>query len=122
MTTHYFIKDNIVMTTNNGYDKKEIPFIPLREFLLDVWNGLATIDPQRCQSRFNDLVSDLLLKEIGILPRDLKNAGLDVVEKLLNEIQAGFKKQKKEREAPKQKVNEPCACKSGKKYKKCCGK
>jgi len=119
--TQYFITNKIVMTTNNGRDKKEIPFIPFREFLLDVWNGLVTIDPQRCQSRFNDLISDLLLREIRILPREMKLACIDVAEGLINEIQDGFKKQKEQREKPKQKVNDPCACNSGKKYKKCCG-
>lgn len=114
-STNYFMCEGILMTTNNGEDKKEIPFIPFREFLLDVWNGLAITCPQRCKSMFNDLVSDMLLKEIKMLPREMKLAGMKVVEDLVNEIEDGFKKQKS-----KQKPNEPCACGSGKKYKKCC--
>jgi len=119
-STNYFMREGVLMTTNNGGDRKEIPFIPLREFLLDVWNGLATIEPRRCQTMFNDLVSDMLLKEIRMLPREMKLAGMKVVEDLVNEIQEGFKKQKEQREKSKQKPNEPCACGSGKKHKKCC--
>jgi hypothetical protein len=115
MATMYFITNGIIMTTNNGEDRKDTPFIPFREFLIDVWNGLAITEPQRCQTMFNDLVCDILLKEIKILPREIKLAAMKVVEDLVNEIQEGFKKQK-----PKQKPNEPCACGSGKKYKKCC--
>jgi len=119
-STNYFMREGVLMTTNNGGDRKEIPFIPFREFLLDVWNGLATIEPRRCQTMFNDLVSDMLLKEIRMLPREMKLAGMKVVEDLVNEIQEGFKKQKEQREKSKQKPNEPCACGSGKKHKKCC--
>jgi hypothetical protein len=94
MATMYFIKNGIVMTTNNGNDKMEIPFIPLREFLIDVWNGLAITNPQRCKTMFNDLVCDMLLKEIRNLPREIKLAAMKVTEDLVNEIQQGFKKQK----------------------------
>ena len=34
MTT-YFVKDNILFTTNNGKDRNKTPYIPFAEFLQD---------------------------------------------------------------------------------------
>jgi len=131
MTT-YFMMNGIIMTTNNGYDHKEKPHIPLREFLEDVWNGLAMTNPKGCKTQFNDLVSDMLLKEISMLPREMKLAGMKVCGDFVDELQRAFAKARMDpsnngktvavelKSSEKQKVNEPCKCGSGKKYKKCC--
>jgi hypothetical protein len=128
----YFMSKGVVMTTNNGYDKNETPFIPLREFLTDVWNGLAKINPKDCKTKFNDLVSDMLLKEISMLPREMKLAGMKVCGDFVDELQSAFAKARMDpsnngktievelKSSDKQKVNELCKCGSGKKYKKCC--
>ena len=130
--TMYFVTNGVVMTTNNGSDNKQIPHIPLREFLTDVWNGLATINPKGCHSQFNDCVSDMLLKEIRFLPRELKLAAMKVCADFVIDIQAAERNVRTNPEnigktikvelkpADKQKVNDPCSCGSGKKYKKCC--
>ena len=88
----YFLQNDTIYTTNNGFDKATVPFIPLREFLVDVWNGFAVIDPKNCQKRFEAHLMDMLNKEIYMLPHNLRVVACDVVQKMIDNLKADQKK------------------------------
>jgi len=70
----YIIQDGQLYTSNNGWDKKENPLIPLVEFLEDVL---------QLRKRVNKDVADLMLKngmkeienELNRLPTHMKTLG-----------------------------------------------
>lgn len=78
------------MTNNSGCDKKENPYIPFREYLADVWNGIVKINPRGCKKQFDELVSDMLLKEIRFLPRIIKLAAMDVCVEFVKDLEYTF--------------------------------
>jgi hypothetical protein len=88
----YFLQNGTIYTTNNGFDCAKVPFIPLREFLVDVWNGFAVIDPKNCQNRFQAHLMDMLNKEIYMLPHNLRVVACDVVKKMIEDLKADHKK------------------------------
>lgn len=88
----YFLQNDTIYTTNNGFDKATVPFIPLREFLVDVWNGFAVIDPKNCQKKFEAHLMDMMNKEIYMLPHNLRVVACDVVQKMIENLKADQKK------------------------------
>lgn len=95
MNTKFIIKNNVLMTSNNGYDKDTIPYIPVYDFVIDIWNGIALTNPSRCNELFNDLVSDWLLKEIRFLPKHMKNMAMKDIERVIADIEKAKKQQHK---------------------------
>lgn len=70
MPSMWVIKNNILYTTNNGYDKMKTPLIPLSEFLEDCsWVSTFKI--------FNKLVNDMIKDEIECLPPHMKVLALN---------------------------------------------
>jgi hypothetical protein len=67
------VKNNILYTSNHGFDKMTKPLISFDEFLLDM-----CIIPQ---SKFNFLVKDLYEKEISKLPTHMKSQAVATIVK-----------------------------------------
>lgn len=83
-----FIIINNQLMTNNGCpdDKDEIPYISLREFLLDIQNGLVHTQPKNWKNLFNNLVGDMIKKEIRYLPSNLKQMAVVCINEIFEEI------------------------------------
>jgi hypothetical protein len=67
----WIVKNNILHTTNNGFDKMTKPLITFDEFLLDI-----CILPQ---SHFNSMVKDLYEREISKLPTHMKSQAVATI-------------------------------------------
>ena len=65
----YFIVDNILYTRNNGYDRKQTPFIPLSEFLEDCM-GVTTF------KFYNELCDELVENEVSRMPSRFKELAM----------------------------------------------
>ena len=76
MESIWTIHKNILMTSNNGYDRKERPQIPFAEYLLDVDRVDNEIIIARC-------IKELITTEINKLPTHMKNNALATICKYL---------------------------------------
>ena len=63
MTT-YFVKDNILFTTNNGKDRNKTPYIPFAEFLQDC----AQVNDK---DFFIELTNHMVKDELHKLPKPM---------------------------------------------------
>jgi hypothetical protein len=94
--TAYFMTNGVLMTSNNGFDREKNPVIPFREFLEDIWNGLAVMNPNGCKAQFSNLVIDMIEKEFKFLPTHMKQAGIKVIENFIADIEKAFELKKAE--------------------------
>lgn len=65
----YFIRDNVIYTSNCGYDRNETPYIPLSEFLEDCM----------CVPTFkfyNELCDELINNEVSRMPSHFKELAM----------------------------------------------
>ena len=67
----WIMKNNVLHTTNHGFDKTIRPLISFDEFLLDI-----CIVPQ---NQFNSLVKDMYEKEISKLPTHMKSQAVATI-------------------------------------------
>ncbi len=79
----YILKNGNIMVSNNGYDKKEKPFIPIEEFYLDIWNGIKIVHPNNMHVEFNKIICEIMLKEIRFLPKRMKSICIVKMENMI---------------------------------------
>jgi len=73
-STIYFIQDEKLYTTNNGWDKKEKPCIPLMEFLEDVLQIRNIVSEDMSKKILRTSINDIE-NEINRLPSNMKTLG-----------------------------------------------
>jgi hypothetical protein len=68
----WMVKDDILYTTNNGYDSDKKPYIPFSEFLQDVIAVVSITD-------FIQMTNDMFRNEISKLPAEMKMMALTII-------------------------------------------
>ncbi len=70
--TMWIMKEGVLHTTNNGWDRNEKPMIPFAEYLQDV----AQIGNKQL---FMNMTSQLYKDEVSKLPEDMKRQGVSTI-------------------------------------------
>ena len=69
MPVVWLINDGVLYTSNNGFDKITTPIIPFSEFLEDCFCVSTFVE-------FNELVNDVVSKEINNFPQHMKDMAI----------------------------------------------